>query len=109
MDPQLKKGILDALVLAVLKEGDTYGYQLSERIAGIVDVAETALYPVLRRLEAQGWLGTYTVEHNGRLRKYYHLTGAGREKLRKYVKELAELERIIRIIAKGAGSDGEKA
>ena len=109
MDPQLKKGILDALVLSILEEGDTYGYQLSERLAGLLELSETALYPVLRRLEAQGWLGTYSVEHNGRLRKYYHLTVAGREKLRQYVEELTELERIIRIIAKGAGNHGEQA
>ena len=98
MDPQLKKGILDALVLAVLQGGDTYGYELSERVAAIVDVSETALYPVLRRLEAQGMLGTYSVEHNGRLRKYYRLTEPGREKLQEYVGELAELERVIAVV-----------
>ncbi|HHU82547.1 MAG TPA: PadR family transcriptional regulator [Firmicutes bacterium] len=108
MDPQLKKGILDALVLSILEEGDTYGYQLSERVARILELSETALYPVLRRLEAQGWLGTYAVEHNGRLRKYYHLTVAGQKRLRQYVEELTELERIIRIIAKGAGNHGEQ-
>ncbi len=109
MDPQLKKGILDALVLSILDEGDTYGYQLSERVAGIVDVAETALYPVLRRLEAQGWLGTYAVEHNGRLRKYYRLTGTGREKLREYLGDLAELERVIGFITKGVKNRGGQA
>lgn len=108
MDPQLKKGILDALVLSILSQGDTYGYQLSERVAGIVDVAETALYPVLRRLEAQGWLGTYSVEHNGRLRKYYRITEEGRAKLREYVADLAELEWVIGMIVKGAGSHGEQ-
>ena len=109
MDPQLKKGILDALVLSILAEGDTYGYHLSERVAGIMELSETALYPVLRRLEAQGWLATYSVEHNGRLRKYYHLTAAGRERLRQYVEELTELERIIHVIAKGAGDHGKQA
>lgn len=109
MDPQLKKGILDALVLSILRGGDAYGYQLSERVAGIVDVAETALYPVLRRLEAQGWLGTYSVEHRGRLRKYYRLTEAGREKLCEYLEELAELEKIIRVITRGAMCHGEQA
>ncbi len=102
MDPQLKKGILDALVLAILKEGDTYGYELSEKAAGIVDVAETALYPVLRRLEVQGLLGTYTVEHHGRLRRYYRITAAGLEKLAGYLEELAELARVISMITKGA-------
>ncbi len=104
MDPQMKKGVLDALVLAILKEGDTYGYQLSERVSGIMKVAETALYPVLRRLEAQELLSTYSEEHNGRLRKYYRITKAGREKLGEYIGELSELERIIRTITKGGKS-----
>lgn len=108
MDPQLKKGVLDALVLAVLKDGDTYGYQLSERVAEILDVSETALYPVLRRLESGGMLETYSVEHNGRLRKYYRITGAGRAKLTEYAGELAELERVIAVIVKGVESHGEQ-
>ena len=109
MDPQLKKGILDALVLALIKDGDTYGYQLSERVAEIVDVAETALYPVLRRQETQGMLETYSIEHNGRLRKYYRITGAGRAKLGEVIEELSELERLIAVIMKGARNDGKQA
>jgi PadR family transcriptional regulator PadR len=101
VDPQMKKGVLDALVLAILKDGDTYGYQLSERVSGIMVVAETALYPVLRRLEAQEMLSTYSEEHNGRLRKYYRIMKKGREKLTEYIEELSELERIIRMITKG--------
>jgi PadR family transcriptional regulator PadR len=97
----MKKGVLDALVLAILKDGDTYGYQLAERVSGIMEVAETALYPVLRRLEAQEMFSTYSEEHNGRLRKYYSITKKGREKLHESIKELSELERIIRTIAKG--------
>jgi PadR family transcriptional regulator PadR len=102
MDAQLKKGVLDALVLAILKEGDTYGYELSERVAGIIDVAATALYPVLRRLEAQGMLETWTVEHSGRLRRYYRITDAGRAKWKQYVEELSELGRVIGTITKGS-------
>lgn len=106
MDPQMKKGMLDALVLAILKDGDTYGYELSERVAGIVDVAQTALYPVLRRLEAQGMLETYSVEHNGRLRRYYRITEKGREKWRENVGELSELQKIIDTIMKGVKKHG---
>jgi PadR family transcriptional regulator PadR len=101
VDPQMKKGVLDALVLAILKDGDTYGYQLSERVSGIMVVAETALYPVLRRLEAQAMLSTYSEEHNGRLRKYYGITDKGKEKLHEYVEELSELKRVIGTITKG--------
>jgi PadR family transcriptional regulator, regulatory protein PadR len=101
----MKKGVLDALVLAILKEGDTYGYQLSERVSGIMEVAETALYPVLRRLEAGEMLTTYSEEHNGRLRRYYRITKKGKDKLVEYVEELSELERVIRTITQG----GEKS
>jgi len=101
MDAQMKKGVLDALVLAVLKEGDSYGYQLSERVSGIMQVSETALYPVLRRLEAQELLATYSEEYQGRLRKYYRLTQRGREKLREYAAALSELGRVIAEIVKG--------
>ena len=97
----MKKGVLDPLVLAILKDGDTYGYQLSERVSRIMEVAETALYPVLRRLESQEMLATYSEEHSGRLRKYYRITKKGRDKLHEYVGELSELERIIRTITKG--------
>lgn len=109
MDPQMKKGILDALVLSVLKDEDTYGYQLSEKVSRIIEVAETALYPVLRRLETQGLLNTYSVEHNGRLRKYYRITPEGLEKLDEYVLELSELQRVISTITKGAGHDDAQA
>ncbi len=106
MDPQMKKGVLEPLVLAILKQGDAYGYQLSERVANIVDLAETALYPVLRRLQAQGMLETYAVEHNGRLRKYYRITESGRKRWRGYVEELSALERIIRMVKTGGKNDG---
>lgn len=102
----MKKGVLDALVLAILKDGDTYGYELSERVAGIVEVAQTALYPVLRRLEVQGMLETYSVEHNGRLRRYYRITKKGHERLRDSIQELSELQKVIRTIVEGAKEHG---
>jgi PadR family transcriptional regulator PadR len=105
----MKKGVLEALVLAILRDGDTYGYRLAEQVAGIVDVAATALYPVLRRLEAQGMLTTYTMEHNGRLRRYYRITRKGREKWRENVQELSNLERVIGMIVKGEKENGGHA
>ena len=105
----MKKGVLEALVLAILKEGDTYGYELSERVAGIVEVAQTALYPVLRRLEAQGMLEMYSVAHNGRLRRYYRITKKGRDKWRENIRELSELQAMIDAIVKGVDSHGRRA
>jgi len=101
----MKKGVLEPLVLAILKDGDAYGYELSERVAGIVDIAETALYPVLRRLQEQGLLETYSVEHNGRLRKYYRITPRGRRRWQEYVKELEGLERVIALVKRGGKDD----
>ncbi|HOJ80453.1 MAG TPA: PadR family transcriptional regulator, partial [Clostridiales bacterium] len=74
MDAQMKKGLLDACVLHILTKGDTYGYKLTREITDLMDVSESSLYPVLRRLETQGFLETYSAEHSGRLRRYYRIT-----------------------------------
>ena len=95
MDAQLKKGLLESLVLATLMNEDGYGYSLSEKVGAVVEIAETALYPVLRRLEEQGSLSTYPVEHGGRLRKYYKITESGRAALIAGAGELKELRTVI--------------
>ncbi len=95
MNIQLKKGILEALVLGALKKEDLYGYKLSERVNNILSISETALYPILRRLKMQEFLTTYSVEHNGRLRKYYRITEKGIAQLETYTDELIELAQII--------------
>ena len=101
MDAQMKKGLLDACVLHILAKGDTYGYRLTREITGLMDVSESSLYPVLRRLETQGFLETYSAEHQGRLRRYYRITGSGLGRLGEYRNELAELKRIIDFITGG--------
>ena len=73
LDPQLKRGLLDHCVLAALCRGDSYGYQIIKDLSGSVALSESTLYPILRRLEQGGALSSYSVEHNGRLRKFYHL------------------------------------
>ena len=69
MDVQLKRGMLEICVLAVLCRSDSYGYQLVKDIGPYITVSESTLYPILRRLETTGSLCVYSVEHNGRLRK----------------------------------------
>lgn len=101
MDAQMKKGLLDACVLHILTEGDTYGYRLTREITDLMDVSESSLYPVLRRLEAQGFLETYSAEHSGRLRRYYRITESGVRRLAEYRSELSELKRIIDFITGG--------
>jgi len=98
MEIQFKKGLLDAYVLAVLKRGDTYGYSLFAAINENLAISESTLYPILRRLESASCLMTYNVEYNGRLRKYYRLTGEGYGRLQEYKQQCHDVKRIIDLI-----------
>lgn len=108
MDAQMKKGLLDVCVLSILSREDTYGYRLTQEVYGLLETSESALYPVLRRLEGQGLLETYSVEYSGRLRKYYRITAAGKLKLRESLQELAELKKVIDHIM-GGDNDGRQS
>lgn len=98
MEIQFKKGLLDAYVLAVLKKGDTYGYELISQISENIVISESTLYPILRRLETGGNLTTYNVEHGGRMRKYYKITDVGLQRLEEYRKQCIDVKRIIDLI-----------
>lgn len=98
MDIQLKKGLLDICVLTVLKRGDSYGYQIVKDVSDYVETSESTLYPILKRLEANGSLTTYSVEHQGRLRKYYQITGNGKEKIQEFLVEWKQVEKIYQFI-----------
>ncbi len=102
----MKKGLLDACVLHILLKGDTYGYKLTQEMSVIMDASESALYPVLRRLESQGFLETYSAEHSGRLRRYYRITTEGVVRLNEYKEELTELKNIIDFITGGDEKNG---
>lgn len=106
LDPQLKRGLLDICVLAALGRGDSYGYQIIKDLDGSVALSESTLYPILRRLEQSGALSAYSVEHNGRLRKFYHLTPQGRRQIRDFLDSWDELQRIFDFI-KGSVEDDE--
>ncbi len=95
MDVQLKRGILDACVLTVLSRGDSYGYRLIRDVGDIIDVSESTLYPILKRLEAGGQVTVYSMEHNGRLRKYYRITDSGRQRIREFLDQWRELARVL--------------
>ena len=77
MDVQLKRGILEICVLASVKGEDSYGYRIIKDIQPYMEISESTLYPILKRLESSGCLTHYSVEHNGRLRKYYQITKEG--------------------------------
>ena len=73
--------LLDGCVLAILDQEDTYGYALTQRVKGVLDISESTLYPVLRRLQKEGCLTVYDQPYQGRNRRYYAITHAGKRRL----------------------------
>ncbi len=98
MDIQLKRGLLDVYVLAAIKNEDSYGYRIIKDIRPYVEISESTLYPILRRLEAAELLTVRTVEHNGRLRKYYRITPSGVGRIEDFKQEWNEIMQIYRFI-----------
>ncbi|MDO5434734.1 MAG: PadR family transcriptional regulator [Clostridia bacterium] len=102
MDQQIKRGLLDVCVLAAIRSADSYGYQIIRDMRPYVDISESTLYPILRRLEEAGQLTVRSAEHNGRLRKYYSITPAGRKRLDDFTSDWQEITAIWQFITKGA-------
>ena len=102
MDVQLRRGLLEVCVLAAVARHDSYGYQIIREMEPYVEISESTLYPILRRLEAGEMLNVYSVEHSGRLRKYYQITQRGLERLEEFQQEWREIMKIYSFIAGGA-------
>lgn len=100
MDIQIKRGLLEVCVLAAIREEDSYGYQIIKDMKPYVEVSESTLYPILRRLEGARLLEVRTAEHNGRLRKYYHITPLGLERIQTFREEWEEILSIYQFITK---------
>ena len=100
MDIQLKRGLLDVCVLAAIKNEDSYGYQIIKDMKPYVELSESTLYPILRRLEAAELLTVYTVEHNGRLRKYYRITEQGIKRIADFKEEWKQILAIYQYISR---------
>ena len=100
MDIQLKRGLLDVCVLAAIKNEDSYGYKIIKDMKPYIELSESNLYTILKRLEAAGMLTVRTAEHNGRLRKYYHITDAGLRRIEDFKDEWAEIMSIYRFVTK---------
>lgn len=98
MDVQRKKGLLDICVLAILTSGPSYGYMIIGEVSKCIEISESTLYPILKRLEQSGSVETYKQEHNGRIRKYYQITPAGREKIQIFLDEWEEMKQIYQFI-----------
>ena len=79
-------GLLDAIVLAVVgrEETGTYGYRITQEVREVLDISESTLYPVLRRLLKDGCLESYDLAIDGRNRRYYRITESGRLQLNLY-------------------------
>ena len=100
MEIQLKRGLLDVCVLAAIKSEDSYGYQIIKDMKPYVEISESTLYPILRRLEAAKLLTVRSVEHNGRLRKYYHITPKGLGRIEDFKEDWKELLSIYQFVTR---------
>lgn len=101
MDIQMKRGVLDVLVLAAIKDKDSYGYQIIKDLSVCVEISESTLYPILRRLEVASFLTVYNVPHNGRLRKYYRITQIGLARIEEFKREWKELLSVYQFVTRG--------
>ncbi len=98
MDSQLKKGLLEGCVLATIRDEESYGYKIISQISPYVDISESTLYPILKRLEASGAVSVHNRLYNGRLRKYYRITDKGRERLDEFYRDMEQLMSIYRFL-----------
>ena len=100
MDIQLKRGLLDVCVLAAIKDEDSYGYKIIKDMKPYIEMSESTLYTILKRLEAANMLTVRTAEHGGRLRKYYHITRAGLGRIEDFKDEWREVMLIYQFVSK---------
>ena len=100
MDIQLKRGLLDVCVLAAIKNEDSYGYKILKDIKPYIEMSESTLYTILKRLELSELLTVRTSEYGGRLRKYYHITKKGLRRIEEFRDEWREVMQIYQFVIK---------
>ena len=105
IDPQLKRGLLEICVLVVLNKSDSYGYKIIHDMQGHMEISESTLYPILRRLQSYGSLTEYSVAHNGRLRKFYRITEDGKKQIAEFISNWNEVEKMFDFIKEGYGNE----
>ena len=98
MDIQLKRGLLDVCVLAAIKSGESYGYKIIKDMKPYIELSESTLYTILKRLETADMLTVRTAEHGGRLRKYYRITVGGLRRIEEFKEEWKEIMSIYRFV-----------
>lgn len=104
MDIQLKRGLLDVCVLAAIKNEDSYGYKIIKDMSPYIELSESTLYTILKRLEAAAMLTVRSVEHEGRLRKYYRITKTGVQRIEDFKREWSEVISIYQFVTRGEQS-----
>ena len=105
MDIQLKRGLLDVFVLAAIKNEDSYGYKMMKDMKPYLELSESTLYTILKRLESAKMLTVRTVEHGGRLRKYYHITAEGHRRIEEFKNDWNEILSIYQFVTKEDGDE----
>ncbi len=105
MDIQLKRGLLDVCVLKAIKDEPSYGYRIIKDLKPYVELSESTLYTILKRLETAEMLTVKTAEHGGRLRKYYSITDAGVRRIDEFKEEWNDIMSIYRFIIKEDAQD----
>ena len=105
MDIQLKRGLLDVCVLAAIRKNDSYGYQIIKDMKPYLELSESTLYTILKRLEAAKMLTVKMVEYQGRLRKYYSITEQGIKRIEEFREDWTEIESIYRFITREDGTN----
>ena len=105
MDIQLKRGLLDVCVLSAIKNEDSYGYKIIKDMKPYIEMSESTLYTILKRLELAGMLTVHTAEHGGRLRKYYHITRAGLGRIEDFKEEWREVMLIYQFVMREDGKN----
>lgn len=100
MDIQLKRGLLDVCVLAAIKSEPSYGYKIIKDMKPYVEMSESTLYTILKRLEAADMLTVQSTEHGGRLRKYYHITENGKKRLQEFTGDWEQILAIHRFVTR---------
>ena len=98
MGAQLKRGVLDVCVLAAIKNEDSYGYKIIKDLKPILELSESTLYTILKRLEEANMLVVRSAEYEGRLRKYYHITPNGLRRIEDFKNEWKEIMEIYAFI-----------
>lgn len=108
MDNQLKRGLLDVCVLAAIRDEDSYGYKIIKDMKPYLEMSESTLYTILKRLEEGNMLTVRSTEFNGRLRKYYHITEAGKNRIEEFKVDWDDIMAVYRFITREEKDDDKK-